>query len=136
VLFKASVLTPLKKTVQTKTTFNVFAFPQIGNPEAPLKCELTFDTFNKRLTAERHLLTCTRRCNLAPSQRHVLSELSSRADLIVSPTDKNLGRCVVERKVHVSQAFKFTNVKLRTNESRSCANRIAKTEGRFSRDVL
>jgi hypothetical protein len=75
-------------------------------PEAPLKHELTFDAFDEGLTAERHLLTCTRLHNLAPSQRHVLSELSSRTDLIVPPTDKNLGPCVIERKVCIAQAFK------------------------------
>ena len=75
-------------------------------PEAPLKYELTFDTFDEGLTAERHLLNYTRRYNLTPSQRHVLSELSSRTDLIVLPTDKNLGPCIIERKVYIAQVFK------------------------------
>jgi hypothetical protein len=42
---------------------------------------------------------------LSPSQRHVLSELTKRPDLIVLPTDKNLGPCVIERKVYIKQVL-------------------------------
>jgi hypothetical protein len=75
-------------------------------PQAPLHHEHAFDAFDEGLRAERHLLTHARHHDLAPSQGHVLSELSSRADLIVSPTDESLGSCVIERKVLAAQVFK------------------------------
>ena len=74
-------------------------------PLAPSDFEFTFDKFDRLLTDERRSLPCTRRFNLSPSQRHVLSELTKRPDLIVLPTDKNLGPCVIERKVCIKQVL-------------------------------
>ena len=75
-------------------------------PLAPTRFEFTFDDFDKVLTDERRSLPWTRRFNLTPSQRHVLSELTKRPDLIVLPTDKNLGPCVIERKIYIEQVLK------------------------------
>jgi hypothetical protein len=74
-------------------------------PLAPSTYEFTFDSFDKLLTDERRSLPWTRRYNLTPSQRHVLGELTKRPDLIVLPTDKNLGPCVIERKVYIEQVL-------------------------------
>ena len=75
-------------------------------PQAPSNFEFTFDNFDKMITEERRSLPWTRRFNLTPSQRHVLSELTQRPDLIVLPTDKNLGPCVIERKTYIDQVLK------------------------------
>jgi hypothetical protein len=73
---------------------------------APTNFKFTFDKFDKVLADERRSLPWTRRFNLAPSQRHVLGELTKRPDLVVLPTDKNLGPCVIERKVCIEQVLK------------------------------
>jgi hypothetical protein len=62
--------------------------------------------FDELATTERRSLPSTRRCNFTPSQQHILSESSKRQDLIVLPTDKNLGPCVIEKKLHIAQALK------------------------------
>jgi hypothetical protein len=46
-----------------------------------------------------------RRYNLSPSQRHVLKELARRSDLIVFPTDKNLGPSISERPRYIRQVL-------------------------------
>jgi hypothetical protein len=74
-------------------------------PQAPSDFEFTFDNFDRLLTDERRSLPWTRRFNLSPSQRHVLSQLTNRPDLIVLPTDKNLGTCIIERNVYIQQAL-------------------------------
>ena len=75
-------------------------------PQAPSNFEFTFDNFDAMITDERRSLPWTRRFNLTPSQRNVLSELTQRPDLIVLPTDKNLGPCVIERKEYIDQVLK------------------------------
>jgi hypothetical protein len=75
-------------------------------PHAPDKFEFAFDHFDKLLTDERRSLQWTRRFNLTPSQRHVLSDLTKRPDLIILPTDKNLGPCVIEREKYIAQVLK------------------------------
>jgi hypothetical protein len=75
-------------------------------PEAPSNYKLTFAAFDELATTERRSLPWTRRCNLTPSQRHILSELLKRQDLIVLPTDKNLGPCFIERQLYIAQVLK------------------------------
>jgi hypothetical protein len=74
-------------------------------PLAPDTFEFLFDSFDKQITEARRSLPVTRRYNLTPSQRHVLGELKKRPDLIVLPTDKNLGPCVIERSVYIAQVL-------------------------------
>jgi len=46
-----------------------------------------------------------RRYNLTPQQRRCLSELRSRRDLIVFPTDKNLGPSIADRTRYIKQVL-------------------------------
>jgi hypothetical protein len=43
--------------------------------------------------------------NLSPNQWQCLQELAARDDLIIYPTDKNLGPCIVERNRYISQVL-------------------------------
>ncbi len=74
-------------------------------PLAPSNFEFGFDNFDKLVTDERRSLPWTRRHNMDPSQRHVLGQLTTRPDLIVLQTDKNLGPCVIERDVYIKQVL-------------------------------
>ena len=50
-------------------------------------------------------LTMTKHHNLTPSQRNTLRELRMRTDIIVLPTDKNLGPSVLERSRYIEMVL-------------------------------
>jgi hypothetical protein len=58
--------------------------------------ETTFDKFERTLHSAKKRLPTTRRYNLSLPQRSVLQELRARPDLIIYPTDKNLGAYIME----------------------------------------
>lgn len=68
---------------------------------APYHAELALENFDRALATTTTTLPWTRRYNLTPSQRHVMSELSKRKDLITLPSDKNLGPCIIERYKYI-----------------------------------
>jgi hypothetical protein len=43
--------------------------------------------------------------NLSPNQQQCLRELATRNDLIIYPTDKNLGPCIIERNQYILQVL-------------------------------
>jgi hypothetical protein len=75
--------------------------PPIINPDA----ERALHKFDKRLHAIESNLPKYRRYNLTPSQRHVLKELARRSDLVVFPTDKNLGPSIANRTNYIRQVL-------------------------------
>jgi hypothetical protein len=64
--------------------------------------EHTLDALDKAMNECQNKLPSTRRYNLSCAQRHTLSELRKRPDLIVLPTDKNLGPSVIERTRYIN----------------------------------
>ena len=77
----------------------------IPNP-APDHVELALERFDRALLNTINTLPWTRRYNLTPSQRHVMSELTKRNDLIILPSDKNLGPCIIERDQYIQSVGK------------------------------
>ena len=73
------------------------------NPHpAPFHAELALENFNRTLlNTINNTIPWNRRHNLTPTQRHVLSELTKRTDLITLPSDKNLGPCILERNKYI-----------------------------------
>lgn len=63
------------------------------------------DKMEKELASAVAALPRNRRYNLSPAQRTCLSELSTRDDLIVYPTDKNLGPSVADRRQYIQQVL-------------------------------
>ena len=63
--------------------------------------EAAFSTFDRKINELKRRLPKTRRYNLSQPQRNVLSELATRKDLIIFPTDKNLGPSVAERDDYI-----------------------------------
>lgn len=92
----------------TDPTYDTTYIPKLyikseWNPHsAPHHAELALERFDRALLSNINNLPWTRRYNLTPSQRHVLSELTKRDDLIILPTDKNLGPCVLERDTYIN----------------------------------
>jgi hypothetical protein len=73
--------------------------PPIVNRDA----EHALAQFENKVTSLQTKLPTTRRFNLSQPQRNVISELALRPDLIVYPTDKNLGPSVSERPLYIRQ---------------------------------
>jgi hypothetical protein len=63
--------------------------------------EFAISKFDMKLNAMRKALPSHRRHNLSPAQRNVISELRNRNDLIIYPTDKNLGPSVSDRSSYI-----------------------------------
>jgi hypothetical protein len=63
--------------------------------------ENAIGTFDKKLNDMLRALPKHRRHNLSPAQRNVIRELRQRTDLIIYPTDKNLGPSVAERPNYI-----------------------------------
>jgi hypothetical protein len=59
--------------------------------------------FDEKLKVLVGALPRSRRYNLYRSQRHCLGNLAQRQDLIVFPTDKNLGPSIAERRPYIRQ---------------------------------
>jgi hypothetical protein len=58
--------------------------------------EHAFSKFDELIDKEKRLLPSNRRYNLSVAQRNVLQELQNRPDLIIYPTDKNLGPYIMD----------------------------------------
>jgi hypothetical protein len=72
-------------------------------PPAPDDAEYAMSKFDNRLTALIRALPRSRRYNLSRSQRQCLGDLAQRQDLIIFPTDKNLGPSIAERRPYIRQ---------------------------------
>jgi hypothetical protein len=83
--------------------------------------EFAIGKFDERLNEMRTALPTNRRHNLSPAQRNVIRELRTRKDLIVYPTDKNLGPSVAERPNYIrdvlqTHLLKAENYEFLTND--------------------
>ena len=70
-----------------------------------LRLEMALDNMHGLLRIAAAALPRTRRYNLSPAQRHCLSELRKRDDLVIFPTDKNLGPSVAPRHTYIKQVL-------------------------------
>ena len=77
-------------------------FPDITNQ----KIEARFLKFNKLLTKSYNGMSTYKQYNLIPHQRHTISELKKRKDLIIGSTDKNLGPFIRPRKLYIQDCLK------------------------------
>ena len=59
--------------------------------------------FDKKLNVLIRALPRSRRYNLTRPQRRCLGDLAQRQDLIIFPTDKNLGPSISERRPYIRQ---------------------------------
>jgi hypothetical protein len=67
-------------------------------PPAPDDAENAMSKFHEKLNVLIRALPRSRRYNLNRSQRHCLGDLAQRQDLIVFPTDKNLGPSIAKQR--------------------------------------
>jgi len=67
------------------------------------KIERAFEKFQKSLL--HAMLPLTKHFNLTKQQRYVLSELKKRDDLVIFPTDKNLGPYIISRVDYIKQCL-------------------------------
>jgi hypothetical protein len=72
-------------------------------PPAPESAEHAMSKFDEKLNVLIRALPRSRRYNLSQSQRHCLGDLGQRQDLIIFPTDRNLGPSIAERRPHIRQ---------------------------------
>jgi hypothetical protein len=72
-------------------------------PPAPDDAENAMSRFNEKLNVLIRALPRSRRYNLSRSQRQCLGDLAQRQDLIIFPTDKNLGPSIAERRPYIRQ---------------------------------
>jgi hypothetical protein len=66
-------------------------------PPAPDDAEHAMSKFDEKMNVLIRALPRSRRYNLNRSQQHCLGDLAQRQDLIVFPTDKNLGPSIAKR---------------------------------------
>ena len=60
--------------------------------------------FQKTLLEELHkALTLSKHFNLTKQEQHGIQELKKRDDLVIFPTDKNLGPYVISREDYIKQ---------------------------------
>jgi hypothetical protein len=70
-------------------------------PPAPDNAEHAMSKFDEKMNVLIRALPRSRRYNLNRSQQHCLGDLAHRQDLIVFPTDKNLGPSIAERRPYI-----------------------------------
>jgi hypothetical protein len=79
-------------------------------PPAPLQVEEKLSTFEKLLKAKQEELQRKYRnknlANLTPLQQKVFNQLRQNQNIIIKPTDKNLGPAVMDLNTYVSQVLK------------------------------
>ena len=69
------------------------------------KIKRAFEKFQKTLEELHAMLPMTKHFNLTKQQRFVLSKLKKRDDLVIFPTDKNLGPYIVSRMDYIKQCL-------------------------------
>lgn len=69
------------------------------------KTESCLAQFEAEINRKLSLLPRRKHYNLSPSQRRCLSQLRQRNDLVIFPTDKNLGPSVTNRTPYIEQAL-------------------------------
>jgi hypothetical protein len=72
-------------------------------PPAPESAEHAMSKFDEKLNVLIRALPRSRRYNLSRSQQHCLGDLAQRQDLIIFPTDTNLGPSIAERRPYIKQ---------------------------------
>jgi hypothetical protein len=78
-------------------------------PSAPLEVENQITVFEKLLKDEQQkLIACNRKINLnnlTPIQQKILKELKSNKNIIIKPTDKNLGPAAMDTETYIQQVL-------------------------------
>jgi hypothetical protein len=78
-------------------------------PPAPLEVENQITVFEKLLKdKQQKLIACNQKINLnnlTPMQQNVLKELKSNKNIIIKPTDKNLGHAAMDTETYIWQVL-------------------------------